>query len=196
MANFKPLQMQLLDDVLQMGGGYVLNFSDRTFAEFFREELGIDIDDPKYSVMGGSKGKRMRYFLQNEPRPIVVKALNVLWEYREAAMERDGEKKAIPDVHRKMAALVESVGGTWNHHLASEVPAGGDLVSTASPQTVAALTSRFMALLNVEPHQRGYDFEKFLRDLFNAYGMEARDPFRIRGNRSMAASNWKGPLTC
>ena len=55
MANIKPLQMQLLDDVLQMGGGYVLKFSDRTFAEFFREELGIDIDDPKYSVMGGSK---------------------------------------------------------------------------------------------------------------------------------------------
>jgi len=50
MANFKPLQMQLLEDVLQMGGGFVLKFSDRTFAEFFREELAVDIDDPKYSV--------------------------------------------------------------------------------------------------------------------------------------------------
>jgi hypothetical protein len=37
MANFKSLQMQVLDDVLGMGGGYVLQFSDRTFAEFFRE---------------------------------------------------------------------------------------------------------------------------------------------------------------
>ena len=50
MANFKPLQMQLLEDVLQMGGGFVLKFSDRTFAEFFRDELAVDIDDPKYSV--------------------------------------------------------------------------------------------------------------------------------------------------
>ncbi len=206
MANFKPLQMQLLDDVLQMGGGYVLRFSDRTFAEFFREELGIDIDDPKYSVMGGSKGKRMRYFLQDAPRPVVVKALNALWEYREAAMERAGEKEAIPDVHRKMTALVQSIGGTWNHQLATEAPARGDPFPKASPETVAALTFRFMALLNVEPHKRGYDFEKFLKDLFNAYGMEARDPFRIRGEQIdgsfqlegatyLLEAKWQNPLT-
>jgi hypothetical protein len=203
MANFKPLQMQLLDDVLQMGGGYVLRFSDRTFAEFFREELGIDIDDPKYSIMGGSKGKRMRFFLQNTPQPVVVKALNALWEYREAAMERDGEKEAISDVHRKMAALVQSIGGTWSHEPATEP------LTRSAPlpkETVAALTSRFMALLNVEPHKRGYDFEKFLKDLFNVYGMEARDPFRIRGEQIdgsfqlegatyLLEAKWQNPLT-
>jgi hypothetical protein len=203
MANFKPLQMQLLDDVLQMGGGYVLRFSDRTFAEFFREELGIDIDDPKYSIMGGSKGKRMRFFLQNTPQPVVVKALNALWEYREAAMERDGEKEVISDVHRKMAALVQSIGGTWSHEPATEP------LTHSAPlpkETVAALTSRFMALLNVEPHKRGYDFEKFLKDLFNVYGMEARDPFRIRGEQIdgsfqlegatyLLEAKWQNPLT-
>ena len=206
MANFKPLHMQLLDDVLQMGSGYVLRFSDRTFAEFFREELGIDIDDPKYSVRGGSKGKRMRCFLQDAPQPVVVKALNDLWEYREAAMERAGEKEAIPDVHRKMATLVQSIGGTWNHQLATEAPARGDLFPKTSPETVATLTFRFMALLNVEPHKRGYDFEKFLKNLFNAYGMEARDPFRIRGEQIdgsfqldgatyLLEAKWQNPLT-
>lgn len=183
MANFKPLQMQLLEDVLQMGSGYVLSFSNLTFAEFFREELGINIDDPKYSVMGGSKGKRMRYFLQNAPRPVVASALNALWEYREAAMERAGEKEAITDIHRKMAALVESIGGTWKHQPASEPPTPSTSISHASQETVAALTSRFMALLHVEPHKRGYAFEKFLKELFNAYGLEARDPFRIRGEQ-------------
>ena len=183
MANFKPLQMQLLEDVLQMGGGYVLKFSDRTFSEFFREEVGIDIDDPKYSVAGGSKGKRMRYFLQNAPRPVVVKALNALWEHRQAAMERAGEKESISDANRKMAALVQSIGGAWGHLTTTEGPAVDSGRPKVSPETVAALTSRFMALLKVEPHARGYDFEKFLKDLFNAYGMEARDPFRIRGEQ-------------
>ena len=148
----------------------------------------------------------MRYFLQNAPRPVVVKALNSLWEYREAAMERAGEKEAIPDVHRKMAALVQSIGGTWNHQPASEAPAPGASLSKASPETVAELASRFMALLNVEPHKRGYDFEKFLKDLFNAYGMEARDPFRIRGEQIdgsfqlegatyLLEAKWQNPLT-
>ena len=52
--------------------GYVIRFSsgqtafgDRTFAQFFREELNINIDDPKWSQEGSSKGKRLRYFLRN-----------------------------------------------------------------------------------------------------------------------------------
>jgi hypothetical protein len=183
MANFKPLQMQLLDDVLQMGGGVVLNFSNRTFAEFFREELGINIDDPKYSVMGGSKGKRMRYFLQNAPQATVVDALNTLWEYRDSAMERAGEKETIPDIHRKMSTLVQSIGGTWKHQSTPEVSVHSTPNPKVTPETVAKLASEFMALLDVEPQKRGYDFEKFLKDLFNAYGMEARDPFRIRGEQ-------------
>ncbi len=205
MANFKSLQMQLLEDVLRMGGGYVLNFSDRTFAAFFHEELSIDIDDPKYSVMGGSKGKRMRYFLQNAPLPTVVKALKALWEYREAAMERAGEKETIPDVHRKMAALMQSIGGSWDHKVAAAPPAGVPQTK-ASPETVAALSLQFMALLNVEPHRRGYDFEKFLKELFNAYGMESRNPFRIRGEQIdgsfqlegatyLLEAKWQNPLT-
>jgi hypothetical protein len=183
MANFKSLQMQLLEDVLQMGGGYVLNFSDRTFAEFFREELGLDIDDPKYSVNGGSKGKRMRYFLQNAPRPEVAKVLSALWEYRAASMERAGEKETIPDVNRKMVALFQSIGGTWEHGPESEALTSSAPLPKASPEMVAALASRFLALLKEEPHKRGYDFEKFLKDLFNAYGLQARDPFRIKGEQ-------------
>jgi hypothetical protein len=101
MSNFRSLQMQFLDDLLWMGGGYVLNFSDRTFAEFFREELNIDIDDPKWSVQGGSKGKRMRYFLQTAPRETVAKTLVALWEHRAAAMERNGTEETIRDVHGK-----------------------------------------------------------------------------------------------
>ena len=183
MPNFKPLQMNLLDDVLLMGDGYVLSFSNRTFAEFFLEELGINIDDPKFSVMGGSKGKRMRYFLQNSPRPIVVKALNALWEYRMAAMERTGEKESIPDVHRKMASLVQSIGGMWGHQPATERPTNRATIDEVSPNTSDTLMSRFTEMLTVSPQRRGYEFESFLKDLFDAYGMESRDPFRIRGEQ-------------
>ena len=35
--------MRLLDDLFQMGGGYVLDFTNRTFAEFLHEELGINM---------------------------------------------------------------------------------------------------------------------------------------------------------
>ncbi len=183
MAHFKSLQMQLLDDLLWMGGGYVLKFSDRTFAEFFREEIALDIDDPKWSVQGGSKGKRMRCFLQTAPRSQVAQALNTLWDYRIAAMERDGVKESIADVHPKMAALMQSIGSTWKHGIPSSSSKFSPAVAVPS-EIISGLISRFTALMAMtDVQRRGYAFETFLRDLFNTYGMEARDPFRIRGEQ-------------
>jgi len=42
-----------------MHGGYILDFSDRTFTQFFSEELSINIDDPRYAKEGESKAKRL-----------------------------------------------------------------------------------------------------------------------------------------
>lgn len=74
--------MRFLDQVLQMGSGYCLNFSDRTFAHFFAEAVNIDIDAPEYRVEGDSKGRRMRYFLRSQPDYTVARLLNALWDYR------------------------------------------------------------------------------------------------------------------
>ncbi|MEO3431863.1 hypothetical protein [Inquilinus sp. CAU 1745] len=53
--------MRFVDDLVDFirGRGYVLDFSDSSFAAFFASELDIDIDDPAYARQGGSKGKRL-----------------------------------------------------------------------------------------------------------------------------------------
>lgn len=86
MSNIRSIDMMFLDDAFEMGGGYVLNFSDRSFAQFFAEELNIDIDNPVYAHNGTSKAKRLRCFLQSVDKATVVRTLNALWEYREAAI--------------------------------------------------------------------------------------------------------------
>ena len=58
------MDMPILDEVFIMGSGFVLNFSDQTFADFFREELQVDIDHPRWETQGGSKAKRLRYYLR------------------------------------------------------------------------------------------------------------------------------------
>jgi Abortive infection C-terminus len=83
MSRLRQKDRNFLDEVFEMGSGYVLNFSDRTFAEFFESELSVDIDDPKYRSNGSSKGKRLRAFLQIESEALVAKALRALWEYRD-----------------------------------------------------------------------------------------------------------------
>ena len=82
-ARIRTMDMPILDEVFVMGGGFVLNFSNRTFADFFREELQVDIDHPRWEAQGGSKAKRLRYYLRQADRRTALDTLNALWEYRE-----------------------------------------------------------------------------------------------------------------
>lgn len=61
-------------------GGYVLDFTDRTYAEFFREH-GVNIDTDKYRINGASKMKRLRTFWEIESDALVGRVLKALLEY-------------------------------------------------------------------------------------------------------------------
>jgi hypothetical protein len=65
-----------------MEGGYVLDFSDRTMASFFNDELNVDIYDERYALNGTSKAKRLRCFLQTVDAQTAVRVLDALWTYR------------------------------------------------------------------------------------------------------------------
>ena len=54
----RSMDMPIIDKVFAMESGGVLNFGNRTFAEFFREELGVNIDHSRWAVQGDSKAKR------------------------------------------------------------------------------------------------------------------------------------------
>ncbi|MGV8934507.1 MAG: hypothetical protein ACOH1I_07775 [Gallionellaceae bacterium] len=81
--------------------GYVLNFNDRTYAEFFREH-SINIDADKYRINGASKMRRLRAFWEVEPDTVVAKVLSALLEYACAVEKVDtGDRvKAITVLSR------------------------------------------------------------------------------------------------
>jgi len=78
------MDFHIIDRVFGMEGGYVLDFTNRTFAEFFHEEFDVDIDDRRWAAQGGSKAKRLRYDLRCAARQTALDTLNALREYREA----------------------------------------------------------------------------------------------------------------
>lgn len=75
--------------------GYVLNFTDATYAAFFREH-GIAIDAQKYLFNGQSKMKRLRAFWEVEPDAVTGNVLAALLEYAEALepLADDDKQKA------------------------------------------------------------------------------------------------------
>ncbi len=55
-----------LEKALRMGDGYILNFSNKTFADFVAHSIGVNIYDEKYTNGSGSKANRLRAFWELE----------------------------------------------------------------------------------------------------------------------------------
>jgi len=176
MGNIRSIDMLHLDDVFQMHSGYVLNFSDRTFAQFFREELSVNIDDPIYARNGTSKAKRLRTFLQTADKQLVVRCLHALWEYREAARQRAGQAETVRNAHGGPLDIIRRLGGG----LRQAPHSAGPVIDRAK---FASLRQDLLGLMQLRAQARGYAFEKFLKDLFDTFGMEAREAFRLRGEQ-------------
>ncbi len=75
MSSLSFIEKENLEEFLGMGGGYVLDFNDRTYDTFFRDEVGVNIRTGKYAQNGNSKAKRLRCFWDIQNDKIVAKAL-------------------------------------------------------------------------------------------------------------------------
>lgn len=83
MANLNTNEKQVLEKLFQMGGGGVLNFTNRTIQEFFINDIGIDIYNDKYNYASGSKANQMRGFWQIADNQTTGKSIAKLIEYIE-----------------------------------------------------------------------------------------------------------------
>ena len=79
-----PADMQVVERVLGMRTGYVLDFSDRTFDDFIAHEVGLDATAPRYSIDGGSKARRLRRILPSLSGGQQAKLLRALMKYRDS----------------------------------------------------------------------------------------------------------------
>lgn len=93
MSSLKMHEKSILERLFDRGG-YVLNFSNRTFSDFFQEN-GIDIYTEKYNFNGTSKMNRLRSFWELEDDQTTGKLLDALLEYACATEQvSDDNKKA------------------------------------------------------------------------------------------------------
>lgn len=179
--NLKSIDIKLLDEIFEMGGGYVLDFSNRTFSEFFNEELGINIDDPCFDVDGTSKAKRLRFYLRQANTTDVIKVLLALWEYREALRRRSGKDEAMAEAKAEFFLLINKLGGKPPEDIRQQSTPRG--FENLSDEIAMNLLNKLMAVSALAPHPRGFAFESFLKELFDANGMDGRSSFRVVGEQ-------------
>ncbi|MFJ5666365.1 TIGR02391 family protein [Micromonospora chalcea] len=90
MSNLSLPNKTFLEAVLGMGGGYVLDFSNASFANFFGD-LNVDIyDEQKYPGFGDSKANRMRALWKSGSDAEVSSSLAALADYIEVRKAASG----------------------------------------------------------------------------------------------------------
>jgi hypothetical protein len=180
MARIGMADKLLIEDVFDMGGGYVLDFSNPTFAQFFMNEVGVNIDETQYFASGSSKAKRLLCFFSLADDKTAAKAIKALWEYRELKRLRGSQPESVEGAQHRIDALLKSLDGA----------ASAQQPNPAKPATVdvenaklGKLKDKLLGLHQLAAQARGYAFEAFLKELFDAFGLAAREAFRLRGEQ-------------
>lgn len=106
MVKLTNTDLRIIDTAFQADPGYVMDFSNRTFSDFFIDELNIDIDDQKYFVGGTSKLRRLKTFLDLSHPAQAGKALRKLWAYREGLPKPPAEV-----TKRNLFQLIDKIEG-------------------------------------------------------------------------------------
>lgn len=181
MSSLRTIDLMTIDDLVDFirGRGYVLDFSDTTYSQFFATELDVDINAPTYAEHGGSKGKRLKCFLQKVDDRTALRTLKALWEVRAAFLLRTGQDDPVKNAEARYLAVINRIGGSPD---AAQGPQEAPKPAF-NLQRIDELRQELMALSNLAPAARGYAFEGFLKSLFEVYGLAPREPFRNRGEQ-------------
>ena len=107
MADLSILEKRQLERLLQMGDGYVLNFSNRTLQEFVSDSVGRDIYDARYAYGSGSKANVLRGFWKEEGSRRVGKLLGDLLDYAQSECGVAADDKDLLACRRTVARLIQ-----------------------------------------------------------------------------------------
>lgn len=174
MSDLTNAEKRKLERALDMGGGYVLDFSNRTFEVFFLDSVGIEIYDDKYNHLSGSKANRMRAFWEKEPNHVVGKLLgDILDDWDGVAPTRfdsatsSYKKPGFPD---DCVRIVERL------RLDSPVPEIEALRPNADDRDFEALARSVKEYIKRNEPETGLDrlhtfMVKYVRNLCHQYGI-------------------------
>ena len=105
MCDLTSVEKRKFEQLLGMDTGYVLDFTNRSFAEFVRDNTGRDIFDSRYDYASGSKANRLRAFWQKEENAVVGRLMGSMLDYCEAT-------GPVAEMCRLIVARLQKKGGS------------------------------------------------------------------------------------
>jgi hypothetical protein len=164
-----------LEKLLGMSTGYVLNYSNRTFANFVMESTGHDIYDPRYATEGTSKANRLRAFWKKEDNHVVGKLMHDMLNDIDAP---------DPDIEICRLIVFRLLGRIAQSPVSDRVIQHVNLPPDRTSQKLVQLKEEFVRMAaETDRNKVGLSFERFLNRLFELFQLQPRQPFRIVGEQ-------------
>ena len=180
MANLDFIEKKKIEELFEMDGGYVLDFSNRTFQSFVYEKINIDV----YKIYPNlSKAKILRCIMQDKDNITVGKLLLELMRYMQAC-------NMINDTNRELFNQCAEIGHRLIGKKISKHPerkVKEEKVHHQSQINYDSFLNKLMSLSDkttcITPQQAGYEFEKLIFQLFEASGLSPRKSYKIKGEQ-------------
>jgi hypothetical protein len=175
MSDLTAVEKRKLEKFLGMSSGWVLDFSDRSFAEFVQDSTGRNIFDSRYEYKSNSKANRLRAFWQKEDNATVGKLIKDLLDISEDA----GPTK---EVCRLIVSRLLN---------GAQQPTSSPVTESSQPSQVrrhshalAELREEFSRLaVESDRNKAGLALEQLLNRLFALFELKPRQPFRVVGEQ-------------
>lgn len=185
MSNLSNLEKRKFEKLLGMSSGYVLDFSNRTFAEFITDSTGLNIYDARYDHGSGSKANRLRKLWQVEEDGVVVKLMaDILDSAFPVGVRKSASDTALEAECRQILARLSKNSRAAVPH---DNPSLQQLSQASQHQlslTLAQLKEEFCQLTAASDRNKaGLALERLLNRLFALFGLQPRQPFRIVGEQ-------------
>ena len=181
MSTLTNLEKRKFEQLLGMGSGYVLNFSNRSFAEFVIDSTGVNIYDSRYDYGSGSKANRLRGFWRQEGDSIVGKLMGEMLGY---GVENGlfSDKDALLEACRRTVARLLQDGTVVDARADSKHEEQS--AQQQRSQELAVLKEEFLRLAAESDRSKaGLALEKLLNRLFGLFELQPRQGFRITGEQ-------------
>lgn len=94
MVKLKASEWRELDGFMDMADGYPLDFSNKTFAEFFEDDFGVQIYDDQYSPRGNSKTNRLRSYIDQASAKGAGRVLRKPWSYKTSSRRSEEQRSS------------------------------------------------------------------------------------------------------
>lgn len=140
----------LLEAALQLRDGYVLDFSNTSFAQFF-DALGIDIFDEPYAEYGTSKANRLRAFWKLATGEQISASLGAFADYVQAKkvaeaydVVTDEQAVKIREIASRLAAA-SAVQKTVSGAATTEATVNNNLISIEIHDDIYDHIQRYLA---------------------------------------------------